>query len=79
MPLGIRRAAGMGPGDTILFQVVEPGRFLGIALPRHLSMTDVVARFGAQGTLDPAIWDEAHEDMVRDVLHDKFEKGGKHD
>ncbi len=68
IPLEVRKAAGFEPGDVILFQVLERGRLQAVALPRHSSMDEVLARFGTDGSLGPGVWDQVGADIARDVL-----------
>ena len=68
IPQDVRRAAGIAPGDVLLFAVPAPGELTLTLLRRHTSMHEVIARFGVRGSLDPRAWGAIGDDIGLEVL-----------
>lgn len=78
IPQEVRLAAGVESGDVLWFQVVEKGHLKAIVLPRHASIDQVMARFGAPGSLDSKVWTAVGDDIADDVLRESDPEGGRH-
>ncbi len=76
IPQEVRQACGIEPGTILVFAVPRRGQLTARVLPTHASMGEVVARFGATGSLDPSAWDTVGADMTRDVLEEPERREG---
>ena len=68
LPRSIRQAAGVKPGDVVLFQPLGPGTVQLKVLPR-LTLAEALERYRVEGPIDDArdreSWQEA---AAKDVL-----------
>lgn len=53
IPAYVRRAAGIRPGDTILFRVTGEGRGEFVVIPTHADFDAVWARHRGPGAFNP--------------------------
>lgn len=76
IPAQVREAAGIRPGDTILFTVTGPGRGEFALIPTHEDLDHLLARFAGPGTFEAArVWEQVREDIARDVLEELAASG----
>ncbi len=69
IPARVRRAAGIRPGDTILFRVTGEGCGEFVVIPTHADFDALWARYRGPGVLDPdSVWAEVAEAIARDAL-----------
>ncbi|MCL6499237.1 MAG: AbrB/MazE/SpoVT family DNA-binding domain-containing protein [Firmicutes bacterium] len=69
IPARVRRAAGIRPGDTILFRVTGEGRGEFVVIPTHAELDALWARYRGPGAFGPeSAWAEVAEAIGRDVL-----------
>jgi|GEM_PF-2126817 len=74
LPVEIREAAGVAPGDTVMFRVIGPGRIEVSSLPRisidemiqHISLPDDFEWNKARQLAQQAASDEFMIEMERD-------------
>jgi bifunctional DNA-binding transcriptional regulator/antitoxin component of YhaV-PrlF toxin-antitoxin module len=67
LPRAIRRAAGLKPGDVVLFQATGPHTVQMKALPR-LSLAEALARYRVEGPIDAADREAWQDAAAGDVL-----------
>jgi AbrB family looped-hinge helix DNA binding protein len=68
LPRAIRRAAGLKPGDVVLFQATGPRTVQLKVLPR-LSLAEALARYRVERPIDDAVDRKAWQDAAAgDVL-----------
>ncbi len=78
IPARVRRAAGIRPGDTILFRVTGEGRGEFVVIPTHADLDALWARYRGPGVFDPdSAWAEVAEAIARDVLASGEAAGGR--
>lgn len=63
IPAPVRRALGLGSGDSVIFELREPG----VALLRKQSVFDAEYTKAASGTLESEWLSEADEAAYRDL------------
>jgi AbrB family looped-hinge helix DNA binding protein len=68
LPRAIRRAAGLQPGDQVIFRATGPGKVELTVLPR-LTLEEALERYRIEGPIDDAADREEWQDVAaRDVL-----------
>ena len=68
LPRAIRRAAGLKPGDQVIFRATGPGRVEMTVLPR-LTLAEALERYRIEGPIDDAADREEWQAVAaRDVL-----------
>lgn len=68
IPAAVRRAAGIRPGDTILFRLTGQGCGEFVVVPTHADLDALWSRYRGPGAFDPGVWAQVEEDMARDVV-----------
>ncbi len=69
IPKEIREAAGVQPGDTLLFTAEAKGEFHVIVIPKRSSLNEILGQCGgAAGTVESdKLWEQVVESIARDV------------
>ncbi|MGI8477025.1 MAG: AbrB/MazE/SpoVT family DNA-binding domain-containing protein [Thermomicrobiales bacterium] len=60
LPSGVRKAAGISPGDTLFVRTIGPG-LVELASFRPMTLEEMVERFGVDEPYD--------DDLVRETAH----------
>ncbi|MFN0070698.1 MAG: AbrB/MazE/SpoVT family DNA-binding domain-containing protein [Chloroflexota bacterium] len=68
LPRGVRKAAGIEPGDVVTFDVIAPGQITVRSLPR-LRLADAFEKYHIEGPVDDAVDRLDWQDVAsRDIL-----------
>ncbi|GEM_PF-1706294 len=78
IPQEIREAAGVRPGDRLLFAAESEGEFHVVVVPQRSSLDELLERYGGgPGVVESKrLWEQVAETIARDVTrgYDKGEK-----
>lgn len=63
----VRKAAGIQPGDVVLFEAVGAGKVSLTVLPGREPLKEVFRRYGGPGVVPENLWERVAADLTRDV------------